>query len=64
MNSKKILGIDQFRLIAAVMIIAIHTFPFGSADSNLNTLLTLTLFRIAVPFFLSNWLFRIGEYRS
>lgn len=51
MNSKKILGIDQFRLIAAVMIIAIHTFPFGSADSNLNTLLTLTLFRIAVPFF-------------
>lgn len=51
MNSKKILGINQFRLIAAVMIIAIYTFPFGSADSNLNTLLTLTLFRIAVPFF-------------
>lgn len=52
MNSKKILGIDQFRLIAAVMIIAIHTFPFGLADSKLNILLTLTLFRIAVPFFL------------
>lgn len=52
MNGKKIKGIEQFRLVAAIMVIAIHTFPFGLIDSTLNILLTLTLFRIAVPFFL------------
>ncbi|MCB5953358.1 alanine racemase [Enterococcus sp. BWT-B8] len=44
-------GIDQFRLIAAVMVVVIHTFPFGSFAPYLDDVITLTLFRIAVPFF-------------
>ncbi|WP_086349275.1 membrane-bound serine racemase VanT [Candidatus Enterococcus clewellii] len=44
-------GIDQFRLIAAVMVIAIHTFPFASINEGLDQVVTLTLFRVAVPFF-------------
>lgn len=44
-------GIDQFRMIAAVMVIAIHTFPFASIHGVLDQIITLTLFRVAVPFF-------------
>ncbi|MGC6767144.1 membrane-bound serine racemase VanT [Enterococcus sp. LJL51] len=44
-------GIDQFRLLAAVMVVGIHTFPFHSIYPLLDNVLTLTVFRIAVPFF-------------
>lgn len=44
-------GIDQFRLLAAVMVVAIHTFPFAGISETLNQVVTLTLFRVAVPFF-------------
>lgn len=43
--------IDLFRLIAALMVIGIHTFPFESLSANLDFALTHVLFRIAVPFF-------------
>lgn len=45
------LGIDQFRVLAAVMVVAIHTFPFAGISETLNQVVTLTLFRVAVPFF-------------
>lgn len=45
-------GINQFRLIAAFMVVAIHCFPFQSFSKTLDILITLTLFRTAVPFFL------------
>ncbi|MDR0614804.1 MAG: membrane-bound serine racemase VanT [Lactobacillales bacterium] len=45
-------GIEQFRILAAIMIVAIHTFPFASLNPELDNLVTLTLFRVAVPFFL------------
>lgn len=50
-NKRKNEGINQFRLIAAFMVVAIHTFPFYSINDALDTLITLTLFRVAVPFF-------------
>jgi serine/alanine racemase len=51
-SSKKNEGIEQFRIIAAIMVVAIHTFPFASLSSDWDNFITLTLFRIAVPFFL------------
>ncbi|MBP1040160.1 membrane-bound serine racemase VanT [Vagococcus sp. BWB3-3] len=44
-------GIQQFRLIAAVMVIAIHCLPFQQLSPEMDGLITLTLFRVAVPFF-------------
>lgn len=56
-------GLDLFRLIAALMVIAIHTFPFGSITPVLDGLVTLTLFRVAVPFFfMITGFFLIGPY--
>lgn len=43
--------IDLFRLIAALMVIGIHTFPFESLSRNLDFALTHVIFRVAVPFF-------------
>ncbi|WP_099222820.1 alanine racemase [Listeria costaricensis] len=45
------LAIDDFRLVAAIMVIAIHTYPFASFWQTGDDLITLTLFRVAVPFF-------------
>ncbi|EOI55413.1 membrane-bound serine racemase VanT [Enterococcus gilvus] len=44
-------GVTNFRMIAAFMVVAIHSFPFKSIAPQLDTLITLTLFRVAVPFF-------------
>ncbi|MFW7433595.1 membrane-bound serine racemase VanT [Vagococcus carniphilus] len=44
-------GIDFFRIIAAAMVVGIHTFPFSSISPKLDELITLTVFRVAVPFF-------------
>lgn len=49
MNRNK--GLDGFRIIASLMVIAIHVFPFSSINPDLDKLITLGLFRIAVPFF-------------
>lgn len=50
-------GIDLFRIIAALMVVAIHTFPFNSLSPFLDEMITLTLFRVAVPFFFyDNWI--------
>lgn len=55
-------GIDLFRLIAAIMVIAIHTFPFYSLSPSLDELITLTIFRVAVPFFfMTTGFFLIGN---
>lgn len=55
--------IDWFRLVAALMVIAIHTAPFDSINKNLDIVLTYGLGRIAVPFFLiTSGYFVIGPY--
>lgn len=44
-------GLDAFRLLAAVLVIAIHTSPLSSFNSDADFFLTRILSRIAVPFF-------------
>ncbi len=44
--------IDFFRFIAALMIVAIHIFPFANINMDVDYTFTRVLFRIAVPFFL------------
>lgn len=51
MKDNRQLGIDFFRIVAAGMVVAIHTFPFSSISPKLDELITLTLFRVAVSFF-------------
>ena len=48
---KKNQGIDQFRVILAMMVVAIHCLPLHRLWPDGDILITLTLFRIAVPFF-------------
>lgn len=56
-------NIDRFRLWAAWMVVAIHTLPFASFGGAWDGVLTLTLCRVAVPFFFMTsgfFLFRGG----
>lgn len=45
-------GIDAFRLVAALLIVCIHTSPLACVSQDADFLLTHMLARIAVPFFL------------
>lgn len=45
-------GIDRFRLVAALLIVGIHTSPLSSINKELDFLMTHVIARIAVPFFL------------
>ncbi|MCM1155132.1 MAG: serine racemase VanT catalytic subunit [Roseburia sp.] len=45
-------GIDIFRLPAALLVIAIHTSPLASYNETADFILTRSIARIAVPFFL------------
>lgn len=55
--------IDKFRLVAALLVIAIHTAPFASVDESLDYVLTYGVGRIAVPFFLmTSGYFVLGPY--
>lgn len=49
---KNYAAIDDFRLVAALMIVAIHTAPLDSFDKTADFLVTYCLGRIGVPFFL------------
>ncbi|EPR13375.1 serine racemase VanT catalytic subunit [Ruminiclostridium papyrosolvens] len=44
-------GIDKFRMVAAIMIIAIHTSPLVSVSQEADFVVTRILARVAVPFF-------------
>lgn len=44
-------GLDNFRIIAAVLVIAIHTSPLASFSPEADFFLTRILARVAVPFF-------------
>lgn len=44
-------GIDRFRIIAALLVAAIHTSPLASFDDGADFFLTRVLARVAVPFF-------------
>lgn len=44
-------GIDYFRLIAAFLVVAVHTSPLTSVDGTADFVLTRVIARVAVPFF-------------
>ena len=44
-------GIDRFRLIAAILVVAIHTSPLTDINTTADFILTRILARVAVPFF-------------
>ena len=49
-------GLDAFRLVAAFLVIAIHTSPLTCFSANADFFLTRVLARVAVPFSLhGNW---------
>lgn len=52
LRKKQYSSLDAFRLITAVLVIAIHTSPLSSLDPNADFFLSRILARIAVPFFL------------
>jgi len=45
------ISMDKFRIIAAILIIAIHIFPFASINETLDFVFTHVICRIGVPFF-------------
>lgn len=49
---KKQITLDKFKIICAILIIAIHTYPFLSINENLDFIFTHVFCRIGVPFFL------------
>ena len=44
-------GIDRFRLLAAILVVAIHTSPLTDVNTTADFILTRILARAAVPFF-------------
>ncbi|MED1914561.1 serine racemase VanT catalytic subunit [Bacillus thuringiensis] len=50
-SEKQYGGLDQFRIIAAILVIAIHTSPLLSISEWADFTLTRTIARVAVPFF-------------
>lgn len=48
---KRNTSIDLFRIICAIMVIAIHTKPFADVNGNVEFVATQIIPRIAVPFF-------------
>jgi serine/alanine racemase len=50
-------GIDWMRLIAAVLVITIHTSPLASYNTTGDFILTRVIARVAVPFYYNKfWL--------
>lgn len=62
-KNKTYTGIDLFRLIAALLVIAIHTSPLSSLNETADFILTRIFARIAVPFFfVTSGYFLITQY--
>ena len=62
-EKKSYAGIDYFRLIAALLIVAIHTSPFISFSQIGDFMFTRIIARVAVPFFfMTSGFFLISRY--
>ena len=62
-ENKNYSGIDCFRLIAALFIVAIHTSPLASFCETGDFILTRVIARVAVPFFfMTSGFFLISRY--
>lgn len=63
-KNKAYIGIDYFRLLAALLVIAIHTSPLLSYSELGDFILTRILARVAVPFFfMTSGFFLISRYQ-
>lgn len=51
MEKKEYAGIDYFRIIAAFLVVAIHTSPLSDISETADFILTRVISRVAVPFF-------------
>lgn len=51
-DNKRLEGLDFFRIISALLVVAIHTSPFASLSSSADFIFTRIIARCAVPFFL------------
>lgn len=62
-RNKAYTGIDCFRFLAAILIVAIHTSPFGGVSDTADFILTRVIARVAVPFFfMTSGYFLISRY--
>ena len=62
-HSDSYTGIDYFRVIAAFLVITIHTSPLADINGQADFMLTRILARIAVPFFfMTSGFFLITRY--
>ena len=62
-TNREYVGIDYFRFIAALLVIAIHTSPLLSSSETGDFILTRIIARIAVPFFfMTSGFFLISRY--
>ncbi len=52
MDGKRYASLDWFRLVAAVLVVAIHTAPLSDLSETLDFFVTYCAGRLAVPFFL------------
>ena len=52
MTRRKFPALDGFRLVAAILVVTIHTSPLSSVSAGLDFWLTRVAARVAVPFFL------------
>lgn len=51
-HEKQLGGLDYFKIVAALLVIAIHTSPLTSINATADFVFTRVIARIAVPFFL------------
>ena len=64
-GTKSYAGIDYFRMVAAVLVVAIHTSPLLSFHETADFVLTRVIARVGVPFFLmTSGFFLITRYRQ
>lgn len=62
-KNKDYTGIDSFRLVAAILIVMIHTSPLSSFSETGDFILTRVSARVAVPFFfMTSGFFLISRY--
>lgn len=50
-DSREYAGVDYFRVIAALLVVAIHISPLGNINETADFILTRIIGRVAVPFF-------------
>ena len=63
MNKKSYVGIDYFRVIAAILVVAIHTSPLADISEICDFAFTRIIARVAVPFFfVTSGYFVISRY--